>query len=91
MNQGEICLCTSRIYGHEDIFDEFLAKFVEAAKALKVGDPNDPDMFMGALNSKIHLDKVVKYAKLATEEGGTVHCCYGKTELNLTENICDIS
>ena len=37
LNQGEICLCTSRIYVHENIFDTFVKKFVEATKALKVG------------------------------------------------------
>ena len=87
LNQGEICLCTSRIYVQEEIFEEFLTKFVESSKNLKVGDPNDPDMFMGALNSKQHLDKVVKYAKLATEEGGTIHCGYGKTAMNFEAKL----
>ena len=89
LNQGEICLCTSRIYVHEDIFEDFLKAFVEAAKKLKFGDPNDPDVFMGALNSKPHLEKVLYYAKLATEEGGTIQCGYGQTEMVLNDQIKD--
>jgi len=87
LNQGEICLCTSRIYVHQKIFDTFLQKFVEKAKQLKVGDPNDPDVFMGALNSKVHLEKVEKYGHLAKEEGGTIHCGFGVTKLDVGEDF----
>ena len=64
LNQGEICLCTSRIYVQDSVFDTFLEKFVEETRNLKVGDPNDPEVFMGALNSQVHLDKVIRYEKL---------------------------
>ena len=89
LNQGEICLCTSRIYVQEDIYEEFLKEFVVSAKKLKFGDPNDPEVFMGALNSKVHLDKVVYYAKLATEEGGTIQCGYGLNSMDLDDKIKD--
>ena len=89
LNQGEICLCTSRIYVQEDIYEEFLKEFVASAKKLKFGDPNDPEVFMGALNSKVHLDKVVYYAKLATEEGGTIQCGYGLNSMDLDDKIQD--
>ena len=89
LNQGEICLCTSRIYVQEDIYEEFLKEFVASAKKLKFGDPNDPEVFMGALNSKVHLDKVVYYAKLATEEGGTIQCGYGLNSMDLDDKIKD--
>ena len=64
LNQGEICLCTSRIYVQDSVFDTFLEKFVGETRNLKVGDPNDPEVFMGALNSKVHLDKVIRYEKI---------------------------
>ena len=61
LNQGEICLCTSRIYVHDSVYDNFLQQFIRETQNLKVGDPNDPEVFMGALNSKIHLEKVIRY------------------------------
>ena len=89
LNQGEICLCTSRIYVQEEIYEEFLKEFVASAQKLRFGDPNDPEVFMGALNSKVHLDKVVYYAKLATEEGGTIQCGYGLNSMDLDAKIKD--
>ena len=58
MLQGEICLCTSRIFVEESIFDDFVKKFVDGAKNLSVGDPKDDNSFMGALISEAHLNKV---------------------------------
>ena len=58
LNQGEICLCGSRVFVHASVFDEFLARFVEAARQLRVGDPADPSTTTGALVSKEHLEKV---------------------------------
>lgn len=73
-NQGEICLCGSRIYVEEEIYDRFLTKFVEQVKALKVGDPLDADTKVGALISAQHLAKVAGYIDLARQEGGDVVC-----------------
>lgn len=70
-NQGQICLCGSRIYVERSIYDRFKADFVAAAKALKVGDPLTPDTRVGAIVSKPHYDKILSYLKLAQEEGGT--------------------
>ena len=61
LNQGEICLCTSRIYVQDSVYDNFLQQFIRETQNLKVGDPNDPEVFMGALNSQIHLEKVIRY------------------------------
>ncbi|OQR79797.1 aldehyde dehydrogenase family 8 member A1-like [Tropilaelaps mercedesae] len=72
LNQGEICLCTSRVFVHESMYKHFLADFVEETKALKVGPPNEHDSFLGALISKEHLEKVRGYVRLAGEEGGTI-------------------
>ncbi|HEX6161049.1 MAG TPA: aldehyde dehydrogenase [Thermoanaerobaculia bacterium] len=71
-NQGEICLCGSRIFVERSIYDQFVERFVDATKKLRVGDPTDPSTDVGALISEGHLAKVTGYLKLALEEGGTV-------------------
>ena len=57
--QGEICLCTSRVYVERSIYPQFLEKFVAAARKWKTGAPSDPGSNNGALISKEHLEKVV--------------------------------
>lgn len=59
ISQGEICLCTSRIYVERSIYSEFLERFVAAAKKWKTGVPSDPANNNGALISKEHLEKVI--------------------------------
>lgn len=71
INQGEVCLCGSRVYVERPIYDEFLEQFVAKAKELKVGDPFDPDTKIGALVSEEHYQKVLRYIDIAKEEGGT--------------------
>ncbi|WP_028782158.1 aldehyde dehydrogenase [Thalassobacillus devorans] len=71
INQGEVCLCGSRIYVERSAYDEFLEKFAAKTKELKVGDPFDPDTNVGALVSEEHYNKVVSYLDIAKEEGGT--------------------
>ncbi|KAL3052608.1 hypothetical protein OYC64_005196 [Pagothenia borchgrevinki] len=84
-NQGEICLCTSRIYVEGSIYSEFLERFVAAAKKWKTGAPSDPGNDNGALISKEHLEKVRSFVALAKSEGGTVHCGEGVDQLHLPE------
>jgi aminomuconate-semialdehyde/2-hydroxymuconate-6-semialdehyde dehydrogenase len=71
-NQGEICLCGSRIFVERSIHDEFVSRFAAAAKALRIGDPLDDSTDVGALISEAHLQKVMGYIDLATTEGGTI-------------------
>jgi aminomuconate-semialdehyde/2-hydroxymuconate-6-semialdehyde dehydrogenase len=71
-NQGEICLCGSRILVERSIFPQFLEKFVAVTKTFKAGDPQDASSNMGALISKAHFDKVASYVALAKKEGGTI-------------------
>jgi aminomuconate-semialdehyde/2-hydroxymuconate-6-semialdehyde dehydrogenase len=71
-NQGQICLCGSRIFVEQSIYDKFKNAFVEKVKHLKVGDPMEEDTRVGALVSKAHKDKVLSYIALAKEEGGTI-------------------
>jgi aminomuconate-semialdehyde/2-hydroxymuconate-6-semialdehyde dehydrogenase len=71
-NQGEICLCGSRIFVERALYAKFVERFVEAAKKLRVGDPLDATTDVGALITDAHLQKVLRYIDLAREEGGTV-------------------
>lgn len=71
-NQGEICLCGSRIFVERPIYDTFVERFVEATRKLRVGDPREADTDVGALISEAHLAKVTGYLDLAKQEGGTI-------------------
>ena len=73
-NQGEICLCGSRIFVEKSIFEKFKNDFVERTKALKIGDPLQNDTDQGAIVSKEHMEKVLGYIELAKDEGGNILC-----------------
>lgn len=73
-NQGQICLCGSRIFVEETIYEKFKADFVDKVKSLKVGHPSEKDTNIGALVSKPHLEKVKSYIEIAKEEGATILC-----------------
>ncbi|UOF90322.1 aldehyde dehydrogenase [Fodinisporobacter ferrooxydans] len=72
INQGEVCLCGSRIYVERPIYEEFLEKFVAKTKELVVGDPFDPQTKVGALIGEEHYHRVNRYLELAIEEGGVI-------------------
>lgn len=71
-NQGEICLCGSRILVQQELYEQFKSDFVAKTKALKVGVPTDSDTKVGAIVSKEHYDKILSYIELAKEEGGKI-------------------
>ncbi|GAM17242.1 hypothetical protein SAMD00019534_004170, partial [Acytostelium subglobosum LB1] len=71
-NQGEICLCNSRIFVQDTIYEEFVRRFVEKVKLWTVGDPKSKDTKCGALVSKEHLAKIEYYVDLAKQEGGKI-------------------
>jgi len=71
-NQGQICLCGSRIFVEESIYEQFKKDFIEKVSQLKVGDPFNAETNLGALVSKPHLEKVQSYIKIAEEEGGKI-------------------
>ncbi len=71
-NQGQICLCGSRIFVEESIYDAFKKGFVKKIKQLKIGDPFDPKTNQGAVVSEDHMKKVLACIELAKEEGGTI-------------------
>jgi len=71
-NQGQICLCGSRIFLQRPIYDKFKKAFIDKTKALVVGDPMDNKTNLGAIVSKQHYEKILSYIELAKEEGGKV-------------------
>jgi aminomuconate-semialdehyde/2-hydroxymuconate-6-semialdehyde dehydrogenase len=71
-NQGQICLCGSRIYVERSIYEKFKTDFVARVKGLKVGHPSQKETNIGALVSKPHMEKVKSYIDIAEQEGGTV-------------------
>lgn len=78
LNQGEICLCGSRLYvergADPGFYDSFIEEFVRETRELTVGDPFDRKTFMGPLVSREHRDKVASYVELARAEGMKVLC-----------------
>lgn len=73
-NQGEICLCGSRIFVEKPIYEKFINAFVAEAKKLKVGDPQKEDTRIGAIVSAGHFEKILSYIDLAKKEGGKILC-----------------
>jgi aminomuconate-semialdehyde/2-hydroxymuconate-6-semialdehyde dehydrogenase len=71
-NQGQICLCGSRIFIERSIYDKFKTAFIARVEQLTVSNPSDPNAKMGAVVSKPHMEKVLSYIELAKEEGGTI-------------------
>ena len=72
LNQGQVCLCGSRILVSDKIWDDFLEKFIEHVSNMKVGNPSSDDSDLGALVSLSHRDKVESYIHLAEREGGEI-------------------
>lgn len=73
-NQGQICLCGSRIFIHDSIYETLKSRLIEKVSKMKVVDPLLPDSKFGALVSQDHLKKVLSYIQIAKEEGGRILC-----------------
>lgn len=77
-NQGQICLCGSRILVERPIYDRFVERFVDRAAALRIGDPLDAGTDQGPVVSQPHREKIEAYIALARSEGGTIECGGGR-------------
>ncbi len=86
-NQGQICLCGSRIFIEKSIYEKFKTEFIAATKKLKVGNPADKETRVGAVVSKAHMEKIVSYIELAKQEGGSVVC--GGNQIKLNDEFAD--
>jgi aminomuconate-semialdehyde/2-hydroxymuconate-6-semialdehyde dehydrogenase len=73
-NQGQICLCGSRIFVEKSIYEKFKAAFIAKVSKMQVGNPLDEQTKMGAIVSKQHFEKILSYIELAKEEGGKILC-----------------
>jgi aminomuconate-semialdehyde/2-hydroxymuconate-6-semialdehyde dehydrogenase len=71
-NQGQICLCGSRIFIERPLYERFKEAFVAKVAKTVVSNPTDPKAILGAVVSKPHMEKVLSYVELAKQEGGTV-------------------
>ncbi len=85
-NQGQICLCGSRIFVEQEIYEKFKIDFIKKVKALKVGHPSNNDTHIGALVSKDHLEKVKAYIEIAKAENGTILCGGNEVQVSGHEN-----
>jgi aminomuconate-semialdehyde/2-hydroxymuconate-6-semialdehyde dehydrogenase len=74
LNQGQVCLCGSRIFIEKPIYEKFKAALVEKTKKLKVGNPLEESTDQGAVVSEPHMKKVLSYIELAKSEGGKILC-----------------
>ena len=86
-NQGEICLCGSRIFVERPLYEQFKSDFVDRVSNLKVGDPLDAGTDVGAIVSKQHFDKIMSYIDLAQTEGGSI--LTGGKQVNLDGRCSD--
>lgn len=72
MNFGQTCHAGTRIYVHENVYDDFLEKFTERMAKVKVGDNFDPKTDQGPQNSRMQYERILKYIESGKEEGATV-------------------
>lgn len=73
-NQGQICLCGSRIYVERSLYPKFIQDFTARVSALRIGDPIEDTTDIGAIVSREQFEKDLSYIQLATDEGGTIVC-----------------
>jgi aminomuconate-semialdehyde/2-hydroxymuconate-6-semialdehyde dehydrogenase len=71
-NQGQVCLCGSRVFVERSIYQDFVARFIDQTSKLKQGDPLDESTEQGAIVNKTQLEKVKFYVELAQKEGGKI-------------------
>ncbi len=80
-NQGEICLCGSRLLVQRPIYERFRREYLERVRTLRVGDPLDERNQLGALVSKAHFDKVSGCIERARAEGGSILIGGGRVDV----------
>ena len=82
LNQGQICLCGSRLFVENNIYDDFKSAFIKKTNELVVGNPQDKSSNLGAMVSKQHMEKVLTKIKEAQDEGGTILTGGNRVHLN---------
>jgi aminomuconate-semialdehyde/2-hydroxymuconate-6-semialdehyde dehydrogenase len=74
VNQGQICLCGSRIFVQKGIYDKFKSDLIRLANQMEIGDPLLETSRIGAIVSKPHYDKILNHIEIAKKEGGQILC-----------------
>ncbi len=87
LNQGEVCTCPSRALIHESIYDQFMERALERVKQIKVGNPLDPTVMMGAQASTEQLEKILSYIDIGKQEGA--ECLIGGEQNQLNGDLKD--
>jgi len=87
LNQGEVCTCPSRALIHESIYDKFMERALERVEAIKVGNPLDPTVMMGAQASTEQLEKILSYLDIGKQEGA--ECLTGGNQNHLEGELKD--
>ncbi len=87
LNQGEVCTCPSRALVQESIYDQFMERAIERVKAIKVGNPLDPEVMMGAQASSEQLEKILSYLEIGKDEGA--ECLVGGAQNKLEGELKD--
>ncbi len=77
-NQGHVCCAGSRLFVQEGVVEEVIEKLKIRLASLRVGDPLDKNTDVGAINSKMQLEKIKDYLKIGTKEGAELHKVNGK-------------
>ena len=72
MNCGQVCICNERTYVHRSVYDEFVERYVEAVRALRVGDPMSDTTDIGPKVSRVELERVDGMVRAAIDAGATV-------------------
>jgi len=81
-NQGQVCISLQRVYAHEDVYEAFVEKFIEATNKLKIGDPLDPATDVSALISPNDVQRTLEWIEEAKKAGATI-ATGGKAEGNI--------
>jgi aldehyde dehydrogenase len=87
LNQGEVCTCPSRALVHESIYDRFMEKAIERVKAIKAGNPLDPNVMMGAQASNEQMEKILSYIDIGKQEGA--ECLVGGARNTLEGDLVE--
>ena len=87
LNQGEVCTCPSRVLIQESIYDKFIERVLARVEAIKVGNPLDPSVMMGAQASNEQMEKILSYLDIGKQEGA--ECLIGGEQNKLDGELVD--
>lgn len=87
LNQGEVCTCPSRVLIQESIYDKFIERVIARVEAIKIGNPLDPSVMMGAQASNEQMEKILSYLDIGKQEGA--ECLIGGEQNKLDGELSE--